>query len=485
MVRTRGLGCVLGHITDRGVGRGDRDDSDDAPQRPQPTASARRQRVAITAEHDEPVVPVTEAVGASVEPVVYADEPMARGDVHDTGADTPADTGTQAVEDEAEGFLGGPSDPSVLTEYADHVAGSVWTGEERPELKLSSHRRKVHSLGRPIPAIKGLVVGTGLSLLIACSIDTGDRGLLSSFVERLSGLRHDSVVDRTYACNGYVISMSADAKQALRDLSQTERYAWGVAALVHMYDHLNDASISSNRQLDSYITLLQCWIYEHFPSVAESIADSDYDEDSPRSCRWIATKKTVKNIRTPTYRERLDRLRISDVCWIPYGEHRPVRDFHMISCYSGLLRWVPVVMYYDQRGSCGSLDTLRSFLLRLWIHGCRMMIYTTGQASNPLPDGHAPQPQVIPQVPETDIPHVPEPGAPSTSARPTVDEPRHAVEVCYGIAERLERHLSLGVVTPGSSTHEVIEECLKMARSVTQDQLVYVRSRRRRCMDQT
>jgi len=129
MVRTRGLGCVLGHITDRGVGRGDRDDSDDAPQRPQPTASARRQRVAITAEHDEPVVPVTEAVGASVEPVVYADEPMARGDVHDTGADTPADTGTQAVEDEAEGFLGGPSDPSVLTEYADHVAGSVWTGE--------------------------------------------------------------------------------------------------------------------------------------------------------------------------------------------------------------------------------------------------------------------------------------------------------------------------------------------------------------------
>ncbi|RZB42774.1 Protein VASCULAR ASSOCIATED DEATH 1, chloroplastic [Glycine soja] len=184
MVRTRGLGCVLGHITNRGVGRGDRDDSDDAPQRPQSTASARRQRVAITAEHDEPVVPVTEAVGASVEPIVYADEPMARGDVHDTGADTPADTGTQAVEDEAEGFLGGPSDPSVLTEYADHVAGSVWTGEERPELKLSSHGRKVHSLGRPIPAIKGLVVGTGLSLLIACSIDTGDRRLLSSFVER-------------------------------------------------------------------------------------------------------------------------------------------------------------------------------------------------------------------------------------------------------------------------------------------------------------
>ena len=33
MVRTRGLGRALGHVTGRGVGRGDRDDSDDAPQR--------------------------------------------------------------------------------------------------------------------------------------------------------------------------------------------------------------------------------------------------------------------------------------------------------------------------------------------------------------------------------------------------------------------------------------------------------------------
>ena len=56
--------------------------------------------------------------------------------------------------------------------------------QERPELKLSSHGRKVHSLGRLVPAIEGLIAGTGLSSLIACSVDTGDRGLLSVFVER-------------------------------------------------------------------------------------------------------------------------------------------------------------------------------------------------------------------------------------------------------------------------------------------------------------
>jgi len=44
---------------------------------------------------------------------------------------------------------------------------------------------------------------------------------------------------------------------SLRDLSQTGRYAWGATALVHMYDHLNDACISNNRQLAGYITLLQ------------------------------------------------------------------------------------------------------------------------------------------------------------------------------------------------------------------------------------
>ncbi|XP_028223405.1 protein MAIN-LIKE 2-like [Glycine soja] len=92
---------------------------------------------------------------------------MAPTAVEDIVADIPADTGAEAAEDEHEGFPGGPSDPS-----------------ERPELKLSSHGRKVHSLVRPVPAIEGLIASTGLSPLIACSVDTGDRGLLSSFVER-------------------------------------------------------------------------------------------------------------------------------------------------------------------------------------------------------------------------------------------------------------------------------------------------------------
>jgi len=55
---------------------------------------------------------------------------------------------------------------------------------ERPELKLSSNGSKVQKFGRPAPEIQGLVAVTGLSPLIAYSVDIGDRGLISAFMER-------------------------------------------------------------------------------------------------------------------------------------------------------------------------------------------------------------------------------------------------------------------------------------------------------------
>ena len=55
--------------------------------------------------------------------------------------------------------------------------------QERPELKLSSHGT-VQKFGRPAPEIEGLVAATRLSPMIACSVDTSDQGLISTFVER-------------------------------------------------------------------------------------------------------------------------------------------------------------------------------------------------------------------------------------------------------------------------------------------------------------
>ena len=58
MVRTRGLGCALGRVVDRGLGRGDRDDFDGVPQCRRSTASAQRQRVPVTVVDDVHVVPL-------------------------------------------------------------------------------------------------------------------------------------------------------------------------------------------------------------------------------------------------------------------------------------------------------------------------------------------------------------------------------------------------------------------------------------------
>ena len=55
--------------------------------------------------------------------------------------------------------------------------------QERPELKLSSHGRKMTKFGRPAPEIEGLVTANGLSPLIASSLDSSDQGLMFAFVE--------------------------------------------------------------------------------------------------------------------------------------------------------------------------------------------------------------------------------------------------------------------------------------------------------------
>ncbi|KAL5191954.1 hypothetical protein HKD37_04G011143 [Glycine soja] len=48
-----------------------------------------------------------------------------------------------------------------------------------------------------------------------------------------------------------------------------------------------------------------------------------------------------------------------------------------------------------------------------------------------------------------------------------VDMPRHALEACHAITERLERLINIRIVTEGTEVYIVIEECLRIARGVT------------------
>ncbi|KAH1246557.1 Protein MAIN-LIKE 1 [Glycine max] len=356
MVKTRGLGHALGKVIARGLGRGDGDDFDGAPQRRRPTASACRQRV---------------------EAAVAGDELMVDVDAHDTGPETDAqDIGAQDAVDEPEGFPGEPRDPSVLTEYADHVAASVWSGQERPELKLSSHGRKVHNLGRPVPAIEDMVVGTELSLLIACSIDTDDRGLISSFIKRwhretssfhlpvgevsimldnvasllhlpIIGAFHDFQPLRT----NEAVLLLVELLMVSAEVAMAETDQCGVAYVrLQWLRDLNDVSLSTSQQFAGYITLLQL--------------------------------RSAMLIRTTT---RCEEGIYSDVQAAPGSSEDPRCLLDAIcgaSTCAGLssdfvlLGTALLGACCYMRGLCASLAMSSAFLHSLSIHGCHMMTWT-------------------------------------------------------------------------------------------------------------
>ena len=51
-----------------------------------------------------------------------------------------------------------------------------------------------------------------------------------------------------------------------------------------------------------------------------------------------------KGITGASYRVRCDALTVTDVCWLPYSDHRGVRGFELILSFQGQLRWGPTVV---------------------------------------------------------------------------------------------------------------------------------------------
>ncbi|XP_028215015.1 uncharacterized protein LOC114397092 [Glycine soja] len=280
--------------------------------------------------------------------------------------------------DHAEGFPGGPRDPLVLTSFGDHVAHSIWSGEERLELKLVSHGRKIDKFGRPAPEIEGLVAATGLSPLIRC-------------------------------CAGV--------------------YAWGAAALVHMYDQLNEACKTPTRQMVGYLTLLQCWIYEHFPNVHQCVTDDAYAEMTPRASQWLTMKAHMRGITRAPYQERLDALTITD----------------------GQLRWGPIVVFVRPERVVRQFGYIQTI----------------------------PPPPVSASLSYEEIDdrwmHFLDHVAPATEI--CVVPGQNGCEGCEAIAERLERVLNLRMVTEGIELHEIMQDCLRIARGDASDGSLRARRR--------
>ncbi|XP_058733134.1 protein MAIN-LIKE 1-like [Vicia villosa] len=254
----------------------------------------------------------------------------------------------------------GPSDRSVLTGYADHVAYRIW--QERPVLKVASHKSKLKNFPeRPMPErVRRIVQDFHLMEFVGCSLTMLNASLLSTFVEKchpetssfhlpfremtvtlddVDALFHLLIVgafftpvhrDQAMAVHMVMDAFEIDEVEVLREFSETRgfhlrmswlmrtyqelvdagryqaavraymlqlltctlfadksgvyidvRYlslfsaldtpcwAWGVAALSMLYTALDIASRPDTRHLAGYLSLLQCWIYEHFPHIYE------------------------------------------------------------------------------------------------------------------------------------------------------------------------------------------------------------------------
>ncbi|XP_058776258.1 uncharacterized protein LOC131650568 [Vicia villosa] len=258
-------------------------------------------------------------------------------------------------------FPGGPSNMSVLKRYADHVAYRIWQGE-RPVLKLTSHRSKLNNfLERPmLEQVARIFRNFHLMDFTGCSLTMLDTSLLSAFVKRWDQATEVHMVIDAFEVDELVVLkefgdtrgfhlMMSWLRKVYKELANTRRHqAIGVTILTMLYMALDDASRPDNRQLAGYLSLLQRWIYEHFPHICERKTQHCAAIDHCAR-RWKARQTLPRGV--IEYRRRLDALILDVVIWILYtgyviweshvSRHLPERCLRQYGYIQGIPRPVP------------------------------------------------------------------------------------------------------------------------------------------------
>ncbi|RWR80339.1 serine/threonine-protein phosphatase 7 long form isoform X1 [Cinnamomum micranthum f. kanehirae] len=91
----------------------------------------------------------------------------------------------------------------------------------------------------------------------------------------------------------------------LVDLDNVRSYAWATAALAYLNRQLGPLGLASRheiKQMASYLTLLEAWVYEHFTFLA-STPNIHYQPNHPRFHRWVPRREYAP---LQALRERLD-----------------------------------------------------------------------------------------------------------------------------------------------------------------------------------
>lgn len=109
----------------------------------------------------------------------------------------------------------------------------------------------------------------------------------------------------------------------LADFGKIREYAWGAAALAHLYRGLSVAvTPNATTQFLGSATLLMAWIYEYLPITQPQ--QKNQSTLLPRACRWNfggATRGQRKKVMD--WRKVFEQLQFSEVNWNPYKDMNP------------------------------------------------------------------------------------------------------------------------------------------------------------------
>ncbi|XP_028068298.1 protein MAIN-LIKE 2-like [Camellia sinensis] len=98
----------------------------------------------------------------------------------------------------------------------------------------------------------------------------------------------------------------------LMDLGSIHTYAWGVAALAFLYRQLGYVSQFGVKQMGSYMSFLEAWIYEHFRAF-RPLQNIGYNENMSHVHQWTSRKEAGSSIdHFKSFQAELDSLVATD-----------------------------------------------------------------------------------------------------------------------------------------------------------------------------
>ncbi|XP_026410925.1 protein MAINTENANCE OF MERISTEMS-like [Papaver somniferum] len=124
--------------------------------------------------------------------------------------------------------------------------------------------------------------------------------------------------------------VSINLLQLLDPLEEVSKYSWGTAIIAHLNAQLANASRERTSQMNGNLSLLQVWIYEHFPSLIKDDGDIQleptWNNTKPRGTRYKYSgsqdKEETQKLKLLAMRQKLDNMTGKEVNFDPYKEDR-------------------------------------------------------------------------------------------------------------------------------------------------------------------